>query len=201
MKNKITVRSSVIKKRIIIASIVIALTVVVGITASNYVLNTFENNRQARKEREALPLIAERERSDAVFSSTDAEDLIEESFFRKLSAEKGIEPRELFPEAMSEKQVNLAIHHMSHQKVKAHEKRGVSQLTKEKVEVLYNIVSNGDYDHKNLYLDILKRWSEGNFEYAHRDHNAVWNLLGGDVGVATGTASPEEEELYIKKNF
>ncbi|MCP3762890.1 DUF6241 domain-containing protein [Domibacillus sp. A3M-37] len=110
---------------------------------------------------------------------------------------------EEFPSNMDEYSVREAIHFMSHQKVKADEKRGALQITPERIDRLMEVVfANQDtYRNADVYLSILNRWKAGDFRNADQDHNTVWQLLDGEVGKATGVLAPYEEEKYIERNF
>ncbi|WP_332696413.1 DUF6241 domain-containing protein [Halalkalibacter lacteus] len=106
----------------------------------------------------------------------------------------------LFPEDMSEHEVKENIHAMSHSKVRAEAKWSFMLLTKQRVENLIKVIEMNDYEHADLYLDILNSWAVGDFSRADADHNAVWELQGGTVGRATGVLSQEEERLYLESN-
>lgn len=109
----------------------------------------------------------------------------------------------LFPMDMNEGTVQIAIHQMSHQKVKSDKKWGALQITDDRIWRLIEVIefNRSEYKHAELYLRILHRWAEGDFSQADDDHNAIWELQGGTIGKATGLISAEEEEKYIKKHF
>lgn len=116
--------------------------------------------------------------------------------------EPNAEPvEEEFPDDMDEVEVQGHIHAMSHQKVIAQDKWGFLPMTEERISRLIEVVSASDFEHKELYEDILKRWSERDFSQIHHDHNAVWNLQGGTVGKATGVLSAEEEKEFIEEYY
>ncbi|WP_416150767.1 DUF6241 domain-containing protein [Salipaludibacillus sp. HK11] len=109
-----------------------------------------------------------------------------------------------FPDNMMESEIQDAIHHMSHQKVEASQKWGKMRITDERIERLIEVVENkqeGHLDNKDVYLDILERWNQGDFTRAVEDHNAIWELQGGTVGIATGLLSDEAEQQYIELHF
>jgi hypothetical protein len=108
---------------------------------------------------------------------------------------------EELPGEMKEKQVQDVIHQMSHQKIKAEKKWGFIPLTRERVDRLIEIVNINQYEHGDVYLDILKEWKEGNFTYIDGDHNTIWVLQDGNVGKATGVLTMEEEMEYIKQHY
>lgn len=112
---------------------------------------------------------------------------------------------ELFPMNMTEADVENAIHEMSHQKIEADEKWQKYDkpipLTDNNIKRLIDVIKNHDYGAYSTYLDILNRWEKHDFSQAVQDHNAIWQLQGGTEGEATGLATPEEEQKYIKDNF
>ncbi|WP_428911053.1 DUF6241 domain-containing protein [Niallia sp. Krafla_26] len=108
---------------------------------------------------------------------------------------------EELPNDMSEGQVQDVIHKMSHQKVRAEEKWGFTPLTMERVNRLIEVVNVNQYDHADVYLDILNRWKESNFSHVDSDHNTIWTLQNGTVGKATGILTVEEEKQLIAKYF
>ena len=110
---------------------------------------------------------------------------------------------EFFPDGMLEFQLQEVIHAMSHQKVKADQKWGVHMITKERIERLLEIaeMNKEKYEWGQIYIDILSRWVEGDFSKAVEDHNAIWELQGGNVGIAYDLLSPVEEKAYLDYYF
>lgn len=108
-----------------------------------------------------------------------------------------------FPTDMSENEVMDAIHKMSHQKVRADQKWGAIPLTPERVNRLMQVVQDNykNYKGSNVYIDILTRWSQGDFSSVDHDHNRIWRLQGGTIGAANGIASVEEEQKFIEEHF
>lgn len=92
---------------------------------------------------------------------------------------------------------------MSHQKVIAEDKWGFYEITDDRIAWLLTALENEkvkeNVEHLETYQEILVRWSEDDFSEVDKDHNAVWRLQGGNVGIATGILSKEAEEKYIKK--
>ncbi|WP_223700437.1 DUF6241 domain-containing protein [Sutcliffiella deserti] len=101
--------------------------------------------------------------------------------------------------SLTEVDVQNYIHWMSHQKVKADEKWTHYKLTPERVEWLLAEVKVRDYNHEDIYLEILSKWKKGNFDRADQDHNRIWSLQKGTIGKATGVLTPEEEKEYLEK--
>ncbi|WP_025783462.1 DUF6241 domain-containing protein [Sporosarcina sp. D27] len=119
--------------------------------------------------------------------------------------EKNRQPVEKeFPMNMSEYDVQVAIHAMSHQKVKAEDKWISIVMTSDRVNRLLEIVKAKDERfEKNgpLYLEILQRWASGDFSKVDQDHNAIWQLQGGTVGRATGILTEQQEEDFIAEQL
>ncbi|WP_342441602.1 DUF6241 domain-containing protein [Lysinibacillus sp. FSL K6-0057] len=111
----------------------------------------------------------------------------------------------LYPDNLIEDKINEAIHSMSHQKVQSGAQWGHEQITQEKVDRLLAVCKMNDYEHNDLYIPILERWSKGDFSNAVDDHNKIWKLQqgGGEeaLGKATRLSTPEEEGYYIKEYF
>jgi hypothetical protein len=109
----------------------------------------------------------------------------------------------IFPLNMNEEEIQYAIHHMSHQKVKSDKKWGHLQITPERIERLIEVVqANGEeYDHSSIYINILNQWKENDFSSAVSDHNKIWKLQEGNTGEAKRLLSVKEEREYIEKHF
>lgn len=108
-----------------------------------------------------------------------------------------------FSFSMSENDIQQAIHNMSHQKVLADKKWGALPLTPERVKRLLQVVETNkkEYENADIYLNILKSWEKGDFNYVVMNHNAIWELQGGTVGKAYSQAYPEEEMEFIQENY
>jgi Family of unknown function (DUF6241) len=101
---------------------------------------------------------------------------------------------------LSEDEIQQYMHGMSHQKVDAKEKWVHIEMTDERIQFLIGVVEGGSYNNRDLYLDILNRWSEDDFSRADKDHNEIWKLQGGTIGEATGLLTAEEEQEYLEAN-
>jgi Family of unknown function (DUF6241) len=106
--------------------------------------------------------------------------------------------REITFQNLNDKLVQEIIHYMSHQKVVAEDKWDLIELTDERVNWLLEALDYVELSKEELYRDILTRWKNGDFSKADKDHNAVWKLLGGTTGKATGILTPEEEKQYLE---
>jgi hypothetical protein len=100
-----------------------------------------------------------------------------------------------------EYRVIATMHEMTHQKVVADEKWGATQITEERVNMLYNIVKHSTYKEKLTLLKILSKWKAGDFHTVDSDHNTLWKIQDGTIGEATGILSEEEEQNFIEKTF
>jgi Family of unknown function (DUF6241) len=116
--------------------------------------------------------------------------------------EERTEPiEEELPNKMKEEQVQNVLHKMSHQKVRAEKKWGFIPLTRERVDRLIEVVKVNQFEHSDVYLDILNDWKDSNFSSVDVDHNAIWVLQNGNVGKATGILSIEEEIQFIEQHY
>lgn len=103
--------------------------------------------------------------------------------------------------ALNDSDFQEYIHGMSHQKVRAEEKWYFYEINSTRIEWLLDGLREApDLEHEQTYEDILKKWEKGDFSSVDDDHNAVWRLLGGTVGKATGILSEEEEKAYIEEH-
>ncbi|KSU60409.1 hypothetical protein AS034_16340 [[Bacillus] enclensis] len=100
---------------------------------------------------------------------------------------------------LKETHMQQYIHAMSHQKVQAKEKWSFFEITGERIDFLLGQLETNKYEHEDLYRGILKNWKEGDFSNAVKDHNAIWRLQEGTVGIATGLLNPEAEEAFLQK--
>lgn len=109
-----------------------------------------------------------------------------------------------FPPTMNEIDVENAIHAMSHQKVRAEDKWGFLPMTQERIELLIKVVEKNKSkygENAEVYLNILKRWSNNDFSSVDHDHNLIWDIQGGTIGKATGVLTIEQEKEFIKKHY
>ncbi|KAA0548377.1 hypothetical protein FZW96_07320 [Bacillus sp. BGMRC 2118] len=124
----------------------------------------------------------------------------------KEAASKLVNPNSVntdFPLDMTEDEVQVAIHYMSHQKVYAEEKWGAIELTPDNVERLLAVVQENkeEFYFTDTYFDILERWAREDFSRAQHDHNDMWNIQRGTVGEATRLLTENEEQEFIEKHF
>ena len=118
---------------------------------------------------------------------------------------KQIDEWESGDEPFHENLVQETIQQMAHQKVIADEKEYSIMITPKRIDtVLQMVEENKDkYEHSDKYLDILKRWKQGDFTTVDYDHNVVMDIQGGKLieGKARGTATEEQEIHYILQVF
>ena len=110
--------------------------------------------------------------------------------------------------------VEEVMQEMAHQKVIAKSKEGSIMITPERIDTLIQMVEENkdkyerretydEYVPYEMYLDILKRWKNGDFLTFDDDHNILMFIQGGKFpeGLATGIASEEQEIHYIFQVF
>lgn len=105
---------------------------------------------------------------------------------------------------MSDDQLMQEVHEMTHQKVQAEQKWGASEITKDKVLKLYEVVKNKqfkDSQAKQMLLGILEPWTKGDFSNAVTAHNEIWKYQNGTVGKANRLLTAKEETEFIQQNF
>ncbi|MFC0230309.1 DUF6241 domain-containing protein [Bhargavaea ullalensis] len=107
----------------------------------------------------------------------------------------------LYSRPPSEDRLMQDIHQMTHQKVAAKQKWGALQITQNRIDEMIGTVSSGDYEHGDLYLDILGKWKDGDFTNSVKAHNAIWKLQRGTVGKAKRLSTTDEELKYIRDQF
>lgn len=101
----------------------------------------------------------------------------------------------------TDEKVQIALHEMAHQKVKADQKWGYIFITQERIESLLEFVKSNDLSHTNTYVDILERWKQGKYEKVDRDHNTIWKLQSGNLGEGKGVMSQAEQKELVDKLF
>ena len=126
-----------------------------------------------------------------------AKEVIEESFNKENVDE------EIITGSVTDGSIQSVLHKMSHQKVRADQKWGKLEITKERLEYLSVLIDENKalLEYYETYRDILDRWLAGDFSRAHIDHNKIWNLQNGTIGEATGLLNEAEEAFYIEENF
>ncbi|GEM_PF-1802427 len=99
-----------------------------------------------------------------------------------------------------------AMHQMTHQKVRSEEKWGAIPMTQENINEIYVILKNNKTDGGikqsiTPLLKIAEHWKDGNFSHIVKEHNYLWDKLGGDIGEAYDVLSDELEREFIQNNF
>lgn len=97
---------------------------------------------------------------------------------------------------MSDYEMQLYLHEMTHNKVYADVKFGSRPLTADSVAKLIEIVLANSYQDEKFYLETLSAWQEGNFSNAVDVHNTIWSWHGGTIGKATRLMTDQEEQEY-----
>ena len=171
-------------KRITKTTIVIAIIFVIFGGIFGYIKSTEQTEKP----------VTEKEKSTVV-----------ENVGEPLEYKKVTEEERLYPDNLVEEKVSEAIHSMSHEKVQSGAQWGHIQITQEKVDRLLAVCKMNDYEHNDIYIPILERWSKGDFSHAVDDHNEMWKIHqeGNEnaPGKATRLSTPEEEGYYIQRYF
>ncbi|MEK3765634.1 DUF6241 domain-containing protein [Solibacillus sp. FSL K6-4121] len=94
---------------------------------------------------------------------------------------------------------------MAHQKIIANEKESSIMITPKRIDTLLRMVEENEdvYEHGDKYLDILKRWRQGDFAMVDVDHNVMMQVQNNNSlnGRAEGIATKEQEIHYIAQVF
>ncbi|RYL94197.1 DUF6241 domain-containing protein [Sporolactobacillus sp. Y61] len=98
---------------------------------------------------------------------------------------------------LTDEDMQMLIHEMSHQKIKADQKWGFIQITKARINWLQEALGQNEFINEAVYQEIVTRWEKGDFSRADKDHNAIWELQGGTVGKAEGLLTKQEEKDYV----
>lgn len=101
----------------------------------------------------------------------------------------------------SEEGIIQDMHEMTHQKVEADQKWGAIPMIPDTINQVYNVVDSSSFDYKDVLMEMLERWKKRDFSDIVADHNRLWTMQNGNIGEATGTATPEEEAKFILENF
>lgn len=107
-------------------------------------------------------------------------------------------------ETMRNAELIQEVHNMTHQKVEADKKWGSSEITADKVQTLFNVIKNRDFQNgstKDMLLAILEPWIRKDFTNAVNAHNRIWSFQNGNIGKATRLLTPQEELEYIEDQF
>lgn len=122
---------------------------------------------------------------DSFTSSSELEKTAEEVTEREGQPLKSSYEDEL---EMSEKKIQVYIHHMTHSHVEAQPKWGNVPSSPDNIENLLTIVQTNqdEYKFSEYYVEVLEKWKEGDFSNAVDVHNTIWKWHGGTVGEATG---------------
>lgn len=104
---------------------------------------------------------------------------------------------------VNDEYVQEQIHGMSHQKVRAMDKRYSIEMTQAKLAVLSEQIDSfkDTLEGYDTYRAILDKWLAGDFSTADEDHNAIWYMQSGEIGEAHGVLSKAEEQDFIEENF
>jgi len=151
------------RKKSVIIFIIVIIVIIVGTFGVNYLMDRKSGKLVAKENQQEIKAINE-EMSQ------------EES--------KELKSADYYPEA----DVYDIIHRMANTKIIAENNKiwGELPMEPEEIQNLKVIVEKVNYEDREQLLDILNRWETGDFSQADKDHNYVWEKLGGTIGKAVG---------------
>ena len=151
------------RKKSVIIFIIVIIVIIVGTFGVNYLMDRKSGKLGAKENQQEMKSINE-EMSQ------------EES--------KELKSADYYPEA----DVYDIIHRMANTKIIAENNKiwGELPMEPEEIQNLKGIVEKVNYEDREQLLDILNRWETGDFSQADKDHNYVWEKLGGTIGKAVG---------------
>jgi len=150
-------------KNSVISSIIVIIVIIVAIFGIDYIIDKKSGRLEAKQNQQKIKLINE-----------------------EISKE---ESGELKPaDYCSESDIYDIMHRMVNTKIIAENDKiwGKLPMNKEEIQNLKGIVEKVNYKDREQLLDILNRWEAGDFSQADKDHNYVWEKLGGTIGRAVG---------------
>jgi preprotein translocase subunit SecF len=151
------------RKKSVIIFIIVIIVIIVGTFGVNYLMDRKSGKLVAKENQQEIKSINE-EMSQ------------EES--------KELKSADYYPEA----DVYDIIHRMANTKIIAENNKiwGELPMKPEEIQNLKGIVEKVNYEDREQLLEILNRWETGDFSQADKDHNYVWEKLGGTIGKAVG---------------
>jgi hypothetical protein len=111
----------------------------------------------------------------------------------------------LIQNMLSQNEMWVQMHAMANSKIISADDRyiGIVKIEANKVDELIAITEKSNYSDKDMLLDILYRWKDGDFRQCVDDHNYLWDKLGGEVGRAIRLMDDVSlaMENYIEPNY
>ena len=151
------------RKKSVIISVIVILVIIAAVFGVNYLMDRKSGKLAAKENQQEIKSINE-----------------------EISQE---ESKELKPaDYYSEAEIYDIMHRMANTKIVAENNKiwGELPMEKEEIQNLKGIVEKVNYEDREKLLDILTRWEAGDFSQADKDHNYVWEKLGGTIGRALG---------------
>ncbi|WP_346915214.1 DUF6241 domain-containing protein [Clostridium sp.] len=151
------------RKKSVIISIIVIIVIIAAVFGVNYLVDRKSGKLAAKENQQEIKSINE-------------EISQEES--------KELKPADYYPET----EIYDIMHRMANTKIIAENNKIWGELPMEKGEIqnLKGIVEKVNYEDREKLLDILTRWEAEDFSQADKDHNYVWEKLGGTIGRALG---------------
>jgi len=99
---------------------------------------------------------------------------------------------------LSIKEITEGMHKMANSLIVAKDIWGKTEMNRKNVNEMYVALhSQSDSDQKKILMEIITKWDKADFSGIDTDHNRLWLLLNGSVGVATG-ANIKSVEAAVK---
>ncbi|UTR10055.1 DUF6241 domain-containing protein [Evansella sp. LMS18] len=106
------------------------------------------------------------------------------------------------PDTMSESMFRKVLYYFLNSRVDAEWKWNVYEITEERTNQLLEVVENNNFNHENLYINILNDWRNSNFSNSVRYHDELRKIHGMvEKSAATGLFSGSEAEEYLEQGF
>ena len=102
---------------------------------------------------------------------------------------------------LTEYEVIDFIHKMANQIINARDgkKFGIVDITPDNIEIALKSIENIKNDDVKVYLNTaLNKWKIGDFSNGVFVHNYVWNILNGEIGIASSLNESKIDEILNK---
>jgi preprotein translocase subunit SecF len=151
------------RKKSVIIFIIVIIVIIVGTFGVNYLMDRKSGKLVAKENQQEIKSINEE------MSQEESKELKSADYYL-------------------EADVYDIIHRMANTKIIAKNNKiwGELPMKPEEIQNLKGIVEKVNYEDREQLLEILNRWETGDFSQADKDHNYVWEKLGGTIGKAVG---------------
>lgn len=157
------------KKRLLIGGIII---VVIAIGGTSYIVNNKIKKENALK---VVQLNIQKANEKKAYDKRIAD-------AKALADAKAIADAKI----VGEKRLYIKMHEMINSKIVSTDglRYGVQPITSTVCDQIIKIINNNNYVDKNTLLLYLYSWKKNDFSNAVKQHNYIWDKLGGEQGKA-----------------